>query len=195
MTIRKGEEWGCSVPRPDRLVVAESDRALAALVASGRPDPLGVSGGDVFRSVGSPADRDPVQRLPMDSVQVEADGVRYLSVAHILVRRSWWTGGIVVVANVDHLGEWNIAPRAHPNDGRLDIVEVAPTMSIRDRLKARRRLPQGTHVPHPAIRIRSATEGTWHFERSQRLWIDGAFIGPVRMLTVTVAPDTFAIHV
>jgi len=195
MTIRKGEEWGCSVQRPDRLVVAESDRALAALVASGQGNPLGVSGGDVFHSVGSPARRDPMQRLPMDLLHVEADGARHLAVAHVLVRRSWWRGEIVVVMNVDHLGEWNIAPRAHPNDGRFDVVEVAPSMSIRHRLQARRRLPQGTHVPHPDIRTRTGMEASWEFGRPQRLWIDGESIGSVRVLTVAVEPDAFAIHV
>ena len=31
--------------------------------------------------------------------------------------------------NVDRLGHWDVAPRAHPNDGRVDVVEVDAAMS------------------------------------------------------------------
>ena len=53
--------------------------------------------------------------------------------------------------NSDHLGTWNVAPRAHPNDGKLDVISVGRGMTFRQRLQARTRLELGTHVPHPAI--------------------------------------------
>ena len=195
MTIRKGEQWGSSVPRPEQLTLAASDQALAEMIATGVEVPVGVSGGDLFRTVGAPGPRDSVVRLPIDVLRVVADGTTHVAVAHVVARRSWWRGGIVAIMNVDHLGEWNLAPRAHPNDGRFDVVEVEREMTVRERLQARRRLGQGTHVPHPRIATRTSTEETWHFEHPQQLWIDGVRAGSVHDLAVEIEADRLAIHV
>jgi len=195
MTIRKGEPWGSAVARPQQLTVAGSDRELAELVAAGGEPPLGVSGGDLFATVGAPSGRDPVQRLPIDLLRIEADGVCHRAVAHVVVRRSWWRGRILAVLNVDHVGRWNVAPRAHPNDGRFDVVEVDPEMRLRQRLQARRRLPQGTHVPHPRISTRTGTSESWRFVGPHRLFVDGERVGSVHDLTITLEPDAFTIHV
>lgn len=171
--------------------MASSDREIAEA-----SDPVGLAGGDLFRSLGSPKPRDPVQRLDIDGMHVVLDGVReFEAVAHVLARRSWWRGRIVAVMNVDHAGEWNVAPRAHPNDGQLDVVEVAPEMSIRHRWSARRRLPQGTHVPHPHVAVGRRTSDTWSFRRPHRVWIDGRLVGRATRMTVTVVPDRYVVHV
>ena len=197
MTIRKGEEWGSQVARPSDLRICRSDAELAAAVVAGLSASLGVWGGDLHRTVGSPAShtRDSMQRLPVDLLQVTADGAAHVAVAHVVARRSWWRGRIVAVMNTDHLGTWNLAPRAHPNDGRFDIVDVAPAMSLRDRLQARSRLPNGNHVPHPAITTRAVEAARWTFDQPMRLWIDGVRRGTVRHLEVRIEPDACAIHV
>ena len=97
--------------------------------------------------------------------------------------------------NVDHLGDWNVAPRAHPNDGKFDVIEVDREMTVRERIQARGRLAQGTHLPHPRIATRTGIEANWHFERPQQLWIDGVRSGSVLDLSVEIEPDRFAIHV
>ena len=194
MTIRKGEPWGAEVARPTELLVVGSDRELAAEVARGSERPIGVAAGDVYAAVGSPAARDPVYLLPMDALRVEADGRSYLAVAHVLARRSWWRGRIVAVMNVGHRGTWNVAPRAHPNDGRMEVIEVAAAMTLRQRLQARARLEAGTHVPHPHIATRSVPEASWRFDRPMRVWVDGSPVGPVRDLRVAVDADAFAVH-
>ena len=195
MTIRKGEQWGTTVPRPEGLRIAGTDRELAAMSADAGGEPLSVSGGDVYSTVGGTFDRDPMQRLPIDALLIEADGVSHRAVAHLVVRRSWWRGGILAVLNVDHIGHWNAAPRAHPNDGRFDVVVVDTTMPIRQRIQARRRLPLGTHVPHPRISTRTGTRESWRFDRPQRLFVDGEQVGSVRDLTVTIEADAFSVHI
>ncbi len=204
MTIRKGEEWGTVVARPIGLRHCDTDESLVMAVAAERLDPpsLGLTGGDLHRTIGSPAphDRDVVHRLPIDLLHIVADGVAHVAVAHIVVRPrllrgSWWRGGVVAVMNADHIGIFNVAPRAHPNDGRFDVVEVAPTMSLRDRIMARRRLPNGSHVPHPHIAVRTGQDEAWVFTHANQLWIDGVHRGSVRELTVRIEPDAFAIHV
>lgn len=185
MTIRRGEPWGSEVPRPADLPLAASDRALAA--ADG---PIGLTGGDVFRSLGSPPPRDPVQQVELDAIEVVLDGGQpLLGVAHVVARRSWWRGRVVACMNVDHLGDWNVAPRAHPNDGRLDVVECAAGMSLRARWAARSRLPAGTHVPHPDIEVGRITDRRWEFDRAHRVWVDGEHVGSTRTLTVRCLAD------
>jgi len=195
MTIRKGEAWGVPEPAPAGLNIAGSDRELAALVATEGDAPFAVTGGDVFTTIGAPVGRARAYRLSMDVLRVEADGVPHLAVAHVLVRRRMWWGRVVAAFNVDHMGKWNVAPRAHPNDGRFDIIEVSQSMSVRDRRGTRRRLPAGTHTPHPEITTRTATEASWRFERPHLLWIDGAPVGSVRELTVTIEPDAYALYI
>jgi diacylglycerol kinase family enzyme len=56
--------------------------------------------------------------------------------------------------NAQFVGSWDVAPRAHPGDGLLDVVEAGPDLGIADRWKAWRRLPAGMHVPHPRITTR-----------------------------------------
>lgn len=194
MTIRPGEEWGTRVPRPEGLVLIGSDADLAAYSADRPP---GLSGGDLFATVGAPrADRSEMQLVEVDGLEVRLDdGPALPAIAHVVVRRSWWYGRIVAVMNVASLGGWNVAPRAHPNDGRFDIVEVAATMRWRDRWAARRRLPLGTHVPHPEISTGRATERSWSFERPHRVWVDGIRYGRARQVTVSLTPDRYRVHV
>ncbi len=195
MTIRRGEEWGTTVARPPDLLVASSDADLAQFVTADPTRALGTTAGDLHRAVGSPTPRDPVQRLPIDALVVTIDERTLIAVAHVLVMASWWRGRIVAVMNCDHMGEWDMAPRAHPNDGRFDIVEVDPRMSLRRRSQARSRLPQGTHVPHPHIATRTATSAEWTFDRPMPVRVDGVAIGRVSHLAVAISADHFAIHV
>jgi diacylglycerol kinase family enzyme len=136
-----------------------------------------------------------MQLLPVDALEVTFDAETTIAVAHVIVRRRWWRGPLLAVMNADHVGNWNVAPRAHPNDGRFDVVEVAPTMSIRHRLQARARLAQGTHVPHPDIAVRAASTAVWEFRRPMRLAVDGVDRGRVRRLAVRLVPDHFSVHV
>lgn len=195
MTIRKGEPWGEEVDRPDDLLLVDADANLAALLDRGDPRPVAVAGGDLYRSVGSPDPRPRMQRVDIDAIRVLADGIVHIGVAHVVARRSWWRGTIVAVMNVDHLGGWNVAPRAHPNDGLLDVVEVDAAMPIRQRWQARSRLRQGTHLPHPSIASRRVTERSWRFDRPTPLWVDGERRGSVLELSVSIDTDAFSLHI
>jgi YegS C-terminal NAD kinase beta sandwich-like domain len=196
VTIRKGEEWGVAVERPADLHVCVDDADLAEHVAAGAIDPLAVAAGDLARTVGSPGPRAALQRVPVDLLRVVADGRTLVAVAHVVARtRWWWPGPIVGAFNSEYLGEWDVAPRAHPNDGIADVVEVDAAMPLRARLQARRRLPSGTHVPHPCVTSTRRAEVEWRFERPLQLHVDGRRRGDVRELRVTVQPDAFYLHV
>jgi hypothetical protein len=197
MTIRPGETWGERVDAPVDLLPVDSDAALAAHVESGDRRPVRLTGGDLLQTLGGPSAGAAVLRFPIDVLRVTADGRSSVAVAHAVVHdRRWagWRGPILAVMNVDRRGRWDVAPRAHPNDGRADVVEVDAAMGIRARWQARRRLPSGTHVPHPAIHVSRTNERSWQFARPLGLWIDGAHWGPVHSLHVTVEPDAATVH-
>lgn len=200
MTIRPGETWGELVEAPTDLLVIDSDAALGAHVESGRPGDVLLTGGDLLQTLGGPSAVAGVLRFPLDVLRIEADDDRYVAVAHVVAHeaRWWgwrgWRGPIVAVMNVDRRGPWDIAPRAHPNDGRADVVEVDAAMGLRARAQARRRLPSGTHVPHPAIHVGRTARRSWRFDRPLGLWVDGVRRGSVRSLGVTVEPDAVWVH-
>jgi diacylglycerol kinase family enzyme len=176
-----------------------SDSDLAAALSRGEPLPLLVRGGDLHRSLGAPRGAAATTRLPIDVIEVTADDRALTAVAHVVARRrgriGWWRGPIIAVMNVDHLGRWDVAPRAHPNDGWLDVVEVDKAMSWRSRWQACRRLPTGTHLPHPHIRTRRARAETFTFDEPISLWVDGVEHGTARSLSVAVRPDGAVVYV
>ena len=139
MTLRPGQAWGQPTAPPDHPLVVHRDVDLADAVARREPRPLLIRGGDVHTALGAPQGP-ATTRLALDVMHVEAAHFSGVAVAHVLVRRpgrrGWWHGPLAVVTNVDHVGAWDVAPRAHPGDGRLDVVEVAPTMSVRARWQA-----------------------------------------------------------
>ncbi len=199
MTIRRGQSWGENVAVPPHLVSIATDGDLARAVLRGEPRPIRLVGGDVFHTLGGQSAGPGLQRLPIDVLRVMADGRQFVAVAHVVARRGglfgWWRGPILAVMNADRNGAWNVAPRAHPNDGRAEIVEVGDEFGLRARWQARRRLPTGTYLPHPAISTSRIKVQAWAFDRPRRLWLDGIELGTVRSLGVTVEADGAIIHI
>lgn len=200
MTIRRGQTWG----EPGRLApgapVASSDAELATMVAeavlAGRPIEVGLLGGDLCRTVSGPGDRarlstDQAQRLPVDIGFVRIDGGDERAfAAHVIVGRLWH-GRVVAAMNAQFHGRYDVAPRSHPNDGRVDVLDG--DLSLADRVKAWRRLPTGLHVPHPAIAERRVNELTLSFERGVPVHVDGFGVGLARTVHLRVVPDAVTI--
>ena len=198
MTVEKGKAWGEPGRLDDGVVVgsdAEARRVVEAARREGRAPPsLGLAGGDLCRTLGGGGDPErlrsgPAVRLPVDLGAVLVDGRLHWFVAHLIVRRSWWWGPIVAAMNAEFLGRWDVAPRAHPGDGVLDVVEGAAEMTLADRVKARRRLRTGGHVPHPAIAQRRRPALQLDLGRPTPVWLDGERIGSATALSVRVEPD------
>lgn len=199
MTVEKGRPWGDAGPLADDGVVVASDAEArhaveqARRTGGARPE-LGLVGGDLWRTCGGrPGGAERVRstdavRLPVDLGSVLVDGVLHHFVAHLVARRSWWRGRLVAVMNAEYLGDWDVAPRSHPNDGRLDVVEA--DLSVADRWKAWRRLPQGTHVPHPDITERRVRAAQVDLDVGTDVWLDGErVVRGARSLSIRVEPD------
>lgn len=199
MTVRRGEPWGAAGPLPDEgLVVATDAEARRVVQEARRRDervpPLGLLGGDLCRTLGGRGDAarlrsSEARRLPVDVGSVLVDGRHHWFVAHLVARRSWWRGRIVAVMNAEFHGAWDVAPRAHPGDGLLDVLDVAASMTLGDRLRARSRLPSGTHVPHPAIRLVRRSAVQFDLGEPLDVWLDGEPVGRAKVLSVRVERD------
>lgn len=192
MTIRKGEAWGVPTVRPAGLPTAHTDAALAAHV--GRTGAVEVTAGDLHRTLGSPrSGRPDPMEFSVDALRVKADDRELVAVAHVVARRSWWFGPLLVAMNAEWMGEWDVAPRGHPNDRRLELFEVSAAMGVRARAHARRRLPLGTHVPHPDIATASVEMFERTFAKPTPVHLDGRCIGRATTLRVTVEPDALRV--
>ena len=202
MTISKGSDWGRPVPRPDDLRIAATDAELAAQLTDGTDRPVAVAGGDLFRTMGSRpiGDREELMAFPVDLVDVSLDGgAGYVGVAHVVARLparrgGAWRGPILAVMNAEFIGEFDVAPRGHPNDGRVETLLVDESMSVRQRMASRRRLLNATHLPHPRIATRPVRSATYDFDVQLRVFVDGVDVGTAHSITVTVRPDAAIVH-
>ena len=196
MTIRKGEAWGWTEPLPSGGVVVGSDAEARAVLEDARrrgaPFPvLGLLGGDLGRTLAAPGSeerlRSPAARtFPVDLGQVLVDGRLHLFVSHLVARNRWWTKAVVAM-NAQWLGPWNLGPKGHPNDGRLDVFESS--LRVGDLAQVRRRLPTGTHLPHPRISARRVPAATFELDRALPVRLDGEIVDEGRSLVVRLEPD------
>ena len=200
MPIERGKDWGDDAPLGLVDVIARTDAEVRTVVeeswAAGTEVPsIALLGGDLWRALGSPVgglqrirSRD-AKMVPIDAAQVRLDDRSCVAVAHVFCMKSWWHGPITAVMNSEWRDTWRVAPKAHPNDGRFDLLEG--DLPIRERWLARSRLRTGDHLPHSGIRSERVTHLERTFERPFRIRIDGVDEGRHRSIAVRVVPDAF----
>ncbi len=131
--------------------------------------------------------------VSVDVGAVLVDGVLHWFVAHLVARRSWWRGRLLVVANASFIGHWNAAPRAHPGDGRLDTFDARPSLAVR--LAARRRLSAGTHLPHPDVVQRRTKAAQFTLDPTLDVYLDGRRLSRASTLSVRVEPASLQVWI
>ena len=202
MTIEKGKAWGAPGALPADGVVVRSDAEARAVLEearrAGRPYPaLGLLGGDLCRTLGGPGDEGRLRSeravtFPVDVGEALVDGVLHLFVAHLVAHDRLWRD-VFVAMNAQWLGRWNLGPRAHPDDARLDTYRA--TLTLGDLPKVRARLHHGAHLPHPRIKERRAGAVQVDLERALPVEVDGVAVGRGRRLSVRVEPDALTVVV
>ena len=200
-----GADWGETGEIPADALTAVNDAAAGEIVAdarrANRPIPAVVlTGGDLARTlgvaqagVGEAAAASAGTRVVVDVGAALIDGRLHWFVAHLVARRSWWRGRLLVAANASFLDCWNVAPRSHPGDGRLDVFDASPRLPVR--LAARRRLPSGTHVPHPDITQRRTAAAQYDFDPALDVYLDGRRLARARTLSLRVEPGALEVWV
>ena len=112
----------------------------------------------------------------------------------VSIRRSWrwpvpspWPE--VIVMNTPLAAGLRLGPRAHPNDGRLDVT--VGSLPWRQTREAYRRAVSGSHLPHPCLDYRQRTEADFSADRPLGITIDGVDHGRWSWLSVRIAPDAY----
>jgi hypothetical protein len=90
----------------------------------------------------------------------------------------------VVVANGEYLRANDLVPRGHPGDGRFEVHVYSLERAQRRRM--RRRLPTGTHVPHPGIRTAQGHRAVIRWATPVRIELDGRSAGIRQETTVEI---------
>jgi len=203
VTVEKGQDWGELGPLPEDGVVVRTDAEARAVVTEARRanrpvPPLGLLGGDLCRTVGGRGDEARLHapeatRLTVDLGAVLVDGRLHWFVAHLVARKGWLRGPILGAFNAQWLGDWDVAPRAHPGDGLLEVLDV--TMSPGERWKAHSRLRTGTHVPHPGIKVTRADAVQRDLPKGHSVWLDGERLGPATAVSIRVEADALRVVV
>jgi hypothetical protein len=196
VTISKGSAYGePGVSLPAGGVRCADDAAARREVAEARRrgevvPVLGLMGGDLARTLGGHGELNVA--YPVDLGQVLVDGRLHVFVAHCIVRSRTWSR-VVAVGNAQWLGPWNVWPKGHPNDGKLEVLDAS--LPLGQRWQARRRLPSGTHIPHPGITQRRTTALTVELDHPLDVRCDGDLVGRGTNLVFRIEPDALRVVV
>ena len=196
MPISKGDPYGEPGDLPPGGVVVRSDAEAATALRDARRDrrpfpALGLLGGDLCRTLGGGRGGD-LQgvRFTVDLGEALLDGRLHLFVAHLVARTRLWTRAFVAM-NAQWLGDWNLGPRAHPNDGLLDTYDARlPPGQL---LPVRSRLHHGAHLPHPGIKERRTAALQVELERPLPVRLDGVAVGTAKVVSVRTEPDALIV--
>lgn len=205
MTIRKGEEWGTRIVAPDVITQVGGDRAIAILSSD---HVMSIFEGDLFEALGCPHVVKPGNTctlLEIDALQCRItfqDGTVRTELAASCIEIGKFTPRIgrssryICISNAGIVKGRNLTPRAHPNDGIFDVLEISPDISFRNRLQAFKRASTGTHIPHPDISTKRLSECEYfNSGGNEVLRIDHAKIPSWQSFHITVLPDYWKIVV
>jgi hypothetical protein len=196
VTIAKGKSWGVPGALPQHGVIVSDDAEAGRVIEEARRHqrpipPLGLLGGDLCRTLGGTGDRSRLRSaqamtFPVDLGAVLLDGRLHWFVSHLVARSGLWRKAFVAM-NAQWLGDWNLGPRAHPNDGLLDMYDASLTLG--DLAKVHRRLRHGAQLPHPRITERRAAAFQITLGRPRPIVLDGIGVGSATNLSLRVEPD------
>ena len=205
MPIAKGEDWGEPGRLPDGAPIFSADGQVSRAVEMARGHGIeqptfGLTGGDLWRTLGAPpggVDRlrnGPATRVVVDVGWMVFDDreIEHAFVAHCVARTRLW-GEALAVMNAEWLKQWDVAPKSHPGDGWLDVTDA--NLSWSERHKVRKRLPTGTHLPHPGLTISRVRQAEFEFEHRRRLYLDGAPFPRIRRLKFRLQPASLTVLV
>ncbi|MGZ0216048.1 MAG: hypothetical protein ACKVKP_08360, partial [Acidimicrobiales bacterium] len=80
---------------------------------------------------------------------------------------------------------------AHPNDGKVDIVEGA--LPLGQRLIARKRIRTGDHIPHPRIKVSQKSAWSAKLDPLDNVYLDGQKVGRFKAIKLKVLPDALTV--
>ena len=213
MTISKHGSYGTPVSRPPALNVLQSDLEIAQHYVSGHTaTPCTVTNGSIALSLGISSEmnfRDSVSNQQMTLVDIDllqidfrtrppstansSTSSRIVVAGTIAIQHRTPLSTCLILSNSGILRSRDVLPRAHPNDGFVDVLEVDPKISIRQRAIAWSRSATGSHLPHPNFRVSRSIDFQWSGSPA-RMIADGVTYKGVVWLRCTVLADAMKMY-
>jgi hypothetical protein len=216
MTISKHGLYGTPVSRPTTLHVLQSDLEIAQHYISGdTATTCTVTQGSIAQSLGISSGRiqdpDPNQQMTLvdiDLLQIDyrtttslnananaksSTTSRIVVAGSIAIQHRTLLSTCLILSNSGLLRSRDVLPRAHPNDGFVDVLEVDPKISIRQRAIAWRRSAIGSHLPHPSFRVSRSIDFQWSGSPAHMI-ADGVTYKGVVWLQCTVLADAMKLY-
>tara|TARA_B100000686_G_C16459140_1_gene796163 strand:+ start:66 stop:686 length:621 start_codon:yes stop_codon:yes gene_type:complete len=189
--------WSKEIVVPRQIRTAGSDQEIAELYELGEKI-IGLTSGDLHSSLGgnlsvqrTVANKTTACNIDLGKVTTEQDSYIFASYCKILHRYAPWKGKVIV--NSQLIAGRRLAPKAHPGDGHLELIESS--LTFRQALLARRKAKLGDHLPHPDLKIKRVHNFKYDFEESKKLVIDNQFIGYHKFVEFEVLPHAITIIV
>ena len=213
MTISKHGSYGTPVSRPPTLNVLQSDLEIAQHYFSGHTaTPCTVTNGSIALSLGISSEmnfRDSESNQQMTLVDIDllqidfrtrppstansSTSSRIVVAGTIAIQHRTPLSTCLILSNSGILRSRDVLPRAHPNDGFVDVLEVDPKISIRQRAIAWSRSATGSHLPHPNLRVSRSIDFQWSGSPA-RMIADGVTYKGVVWLRCTVLADAMKMY-
>ena len=200
MNIEKGRSWGSLSPLPPEGVIIKTNKELLEKVNNCKRQGIdlptfGLLGGDLWRTLGGRRAEERLYGGEATTLDIDLgcallDGKIFWFCAHMFIG-SKLKGEKIFISNVAHYGKMNPAPKAHPGDGKFDMLEVK--LSPFQTFKAVKRVSAGTHIPHPGIKYRQVSSEQFSFGKKLSIGIDGKNIG--KFSTVSIRIENEALRV
>ena len=200
MNIEKGRSWGSLSPLPPEGVIIKTNKELLEKVNDCKRQGIdlptfGLLGGDLWRTLGGRRAEERLYGGEATTLDIDLgcallDGKIFWFCAHMFIG-SKLKGEKIFISNVAHYGKTNPAPKAHPGDGKFDMLEVK--LSPLQTFKAVKRVSAGTHIPHPGIKYKQVSSEQFSFEKKLSIEIDGKNIG--KFSTVSIRIENEALRV
>jgi len=202
MSFKKGQSWGFGAPLPSDGVIVHSNQELLEKVITckrdGIPLPVfGLLGGDLWRTLGGRREENRLYKESAITVDVDLgcvllDGKIYWFCAHMLIGNKFF-GDKVFVSNAAHYGKSNPTPKAHPGDGKFDILKV--DLSVMQTIKALKRISTGTHLPHHGIKYERVESKQLSFKQKMKVEIDGQKVGKFTNMSLRIENEALRVVV
>jgi hypothetical protein len=212
MTISKHGLYGTPVSRPTTLHVLQSDLEIAQHYSSGdTATTCTVTQGSIAQSLGISSGRiqdpEPNQQMTLvniDLLQIDfrattpstansSTSSRIVVAGTIAIQNRTLLSTCLILSNSGLLRSRDVLPRAHPNDGFVDVLEVDPKISIRQRAIAWRRSATGSHLPHPSFRVSRSIDFQWSGSPAHMIADEVTYKGVV-WLQCTVLADAMKLY-
>jgi len=219
MTIRKNEDFGRSIRHPTNLIELQDDREIARRYTQNSIEidvdvnvnevehNFTVTRGSIAQALGidhkrikiAESNANDMTQVSIDLIKIEFRTARNRSTNNIMFaagsvvfQRTSLRSAFLIVSNSGIVKGRDIFPRAHPNDGVLDVLIIDSEISLRQRLIAWHKSKIGVHLPHPQLHVSRDTQYEWEGSPT-RMIVDGATFHKVDWARLSVIKDAFAI--